>query len=285
MPATRISSTIHRPLTRNEVLAVVYVASRGAVPVDDLVKFRKACKLADDILRRRDPGDAMSNLAGVHGVLSFVTVAAEGTCPMTLRALLRELAARAVGSDRRGQVIVEGARAYIGADPTLAALDETVELPRFDLALKLGLRRTRRTRQAYEAALRVCIGPRDEARANPRLDVDVDAAVAALRVALLRIQPLRQLEVREEFPLVARALLAHRAEVCLRGDGMHVLWAPLRPGTVHRMFVASRLARDELAAKLGVPSETLAVSGSRIPMGQLTALPAAQGDLALLAGA
>ena len=283
MPATRISSTIPRPLTRNEVLAVVYVASRGAVPVDDLVKFRKACKLADDILRRRDPGDAMSNLAGVHGVLSFVTVAAEGTCPMTLRALLRELAARAVGSDRRGQVIVEGARAYIGADPTLAALDETVELPRFDLALKLGLRRTRRTRQAYEAALRVCIDPRDEARANPRLDVD--AAVAALRVALLRIQPLRQLEVREEFPLVARALLAHRAEVCLRGDRMHVLWAPLRPGTVHRMFVASRLARDELAAKLGVPSETLAVSGSRIPMGQLTALPAAQGDLALLAGA
>jgi hypothetical protein len=258
---TRLPPRAPAPLSRNELRTLTFVAAHGVVGRSVLEALQQA-------LPAGDWGACEAELAE-RGWVAMRPLLAWDTAPLaevrevTLRELVEGLAREAGASGEWGRDAcrllfrheAKDERAALGA-----LLDQTLPLRRTELGVRLGLRRGRATQRAYEEALAVL--HEEGERLGWQGLLDVQAAARGLRAALheLRLQVVYEAL---DPALVARAVLARRGSVKLRQERFAVVFSPFDETRAHRLFVLSRLGRDELSEALGLAPETLQRAGDQ----------------------
>lgn len=257
----------------NELRCVVYVAARGVVGKTELGAFQRS--LPEDEWLDASRLNALE-WDPIKPVLAWAERVSCGTSrPVTLREILDSVWPNSSGKvlGRLPQLQCD-LMSLIATDSPL--LDQTVEVPHTEHAVRLSRARSHRMRLQYEAALRLCAHTCERERFGHQ--IDFDAAVVALRRVLTEMAPEVLYEAVEHRD-VLRAVLARRAAMQLLGVEFGVVYGAQHVPQVHRVYIKTRLKLDALAKALDVPRRWLCPSVHRMESVETYALPAVEADL------
>jgi hypothetical protein len=169
----------------NALRTVVYVAARGTAGRTALGAFQRS--LPTDTWGEWPLSPDWQPL---KPFLSWSTALLGSTRSFLLRDLVGRLHAMSPAAVTRGEerAFLDDVQYLLKGEGPHPLLDQSLEIPRTEVAVKLGYRRSDETAALYDEALRVCAD--DEERERFGNEVDVDVAARALRDAIPRVRRL-----------------------------------------------------------------------------------------------
>lgn len=236
---------------RNLLRTVLYVAARGSVGRRDVEKFQKG--LPED-----DWGEVVfDGFERFKDVLAWAIVPTGEHQTLTIREVLQGLANAVDLKGRRHpqRGVLRDVEYLLTCKKDVPELQACMILETTEIGLRLGKRRTRMTRTAYEEAILLASSETEDARTRFWLDdPSLNVAVDELQRLLDEMSPPALYEAANLFE-VARAMLALPLDERTKDYRCAVVLDARQK--LHRLFLTSRLELDALAIAIGVPRLSL----------------------------